>query len=119
MPSSLASPAPVKAGRFVHCVYFWMRDDLTADERLIFEQGLATLAGLKTVRAGYIGTPPPSQRGIVDGSFDYALVVAFDDPAGHAAYQEHADHEVFRQETKGFWQDIKIYDTITQDFSQR
>ena len=119
MPTSLSSKAPVQAGQFVHCVYFWIREDLTEEERETFKQGLTMLANLETVRAGYIGTPPPSERDIVDGSYDYALVLAFDDSAGHDAYQEHPDHETFRQQTTGFWRDIKIYDLITQDLSQR
>lgn len=36
--------------------------------------------------------------------------------AGHAAYQAHPDHEVFRQQTVGFWEDIEIYDTLTRAF---
>lgn len=116
LTASSLGPASAPAGQFVHAVYFWMRADLDADERATFEQGLATLQGLPSVRAGYVGTPPPGERDIVDDSFDYALVLAFDDPDGHAAYQEHPDHERFRQQTEGFWKDIKIYDSITQAY---
>ncbi|MEM1268590.1 MAG: Dabb family protein [Bacteroidota bacterium] len=110
--TSSAAAAP-KPGQFVHCVYFWMRPDLSTEERALFERGLQMLKAIDTVRAGFVGTSPPAERGIVDDSYDYALVLAFDDSAGHEVYQVHPDHEQFRQDTVGFWQDIKIYDTIT------
>lgn len=119
MSTSPMSTSSRQAGQFVHCVYFWMREDLSEEERETFEKGLAMLARLETVRHAFIGAPPPSQREIVDGSYDYALVLAFDDAEGHDAYQVHADHELFRQQTVGFWRDIKIYDTITVDLTQR
>lgn len=112
-PSSPADTPAAQAGQFVHCVYFWMRDDLSDADRATFEQGLETLKNLDSVTAGYVGTPPPGERDIVDDSFDYALVLAFADTAGHDAYQEHPDHETFRQQTVGFWRDIKIYDMLT------
>ncbi len=99
-------------GTFVHCVYFWMKDDLTAEQLAAFEKGLAGLAGLGMVRHGFYGTPAATDRPIIDRSYAYALVVVFDDAAAHDAYQEAAFHETFRQESSSLWKEVKIYDFL-------
>ena len=97
---------------FVHCVYFWLRDDLTDAERGRFVEGVRSLTTLDTVRHGWVGTPADTDRPVIDRSYSYALVVAFDDEAGHDAYQVHPVHDRFRDTCASLWIQVKIYDFV-------
>ena len=100
---------------FVHCVYFWLRNDLTADEEQRFASGLDSLVGIRDVKAGYFGTPASTDRPIIDRSYSYALVVVFEDQSAHDAYQEDEIHDVFRETCASLWTDVKIYDFTDVD----
>ena len=95
---------------FVHCVYFWLRDDLTAEERQRFTQGLQSLTEIEGVKEGYVGTPASTDRPVIDRSYAYALVVVFEDQAAHDAYQEDEVHDAFRDTCAALWTDVRIYD---------
>lgn len=98
---------------FVHCVYFWLRDDLDAEDHETFVEGLSSLTSIDVVRHGFVGTPASTDRPIIDRSYSYALVCVFDDGARHDAYQVHPTHDDFRDACASFWQDVKIYDFET------
>lgn len=103
---------PMKKGTFVHCVYFWLKEDLTESQLKTFRSGLDALIGIDSVRHGYYGAPAGTDRPIIDRSYSYALVVVFDDKAGHDAYQVADVHDVFRQDSGSFWTEVKIYDFV-------
>ena len=69
---------------FIHTVFFWLRDDLSS-----------------------------ADREIIDRSYSYALVVMFDDEAGHDAYQVAPVHDRFRDSCARLWRQVRIYDAIT------
>ena len=95
----------------VHNVYFWLKEDLTADNRAAFLQGLESLRAIETVREMYVGTPAPTAvRPVVDRSYDVALTVILDDLAGHDVYQDHEIHEAFVKQCSSFWTRVQIYD---------
>ncbi len=98
---------------FLHSVYFWLRDDLTSLDRDRFVEGVNALLAIETVRHGYVGTPASTDRKIIDRSYSYGLVVAFDDRDGHDIYQDDAIHDRFRDECADLWEDVKIYDMET------
>lgn len=97
---------------FVHSVYFWLRDDLTAAERAEFVDGVHSLATIESVRHGYVGVPADTERAIIDRSYSYALVAVFDDVEGQDAYQVHPVHDRFRERCAPFWQRVVIYDSV-------
>lgn len=98
---------------FVHAVYFWLRDDLTPDERTRYEAGLRSLAAIEGVRAAYIGSPAPTDRPVIERGYSRALVLVFDDEAAHDAYQVHPVHDRFRAECGGFWTAVRIFDSVS------
>lgn len=98
----------------VHSVFFWLRDDLSADDRARFVSGVQTLPGISWVRHGSVGVPAPTDRPIIDRSYSYALTLMFDDLAAHDAYQVDPAHEKFVSENKGAWSKIVIYDAIEE-----
>ncbi len=98
---------------FVHSVYFWLRADLTPEQRDTFEAGLQSLKAIPDVHTGYVGTPAATDRPIIDRSYSHALIAVFEDRQAHDAYQVHPDHDRFRSDCAGFWSDIRIYDCET------
>lgn len=98
---------------FVHAVYFWLRDDLTPDERARFEAGLRSLAGIEDVQQGHVGVPAPTDRPVIERSYSHALVLTFADAAAQDAYQRHPVHDRFREECAGYWGALRIYDSIS------
>ena len=98
---------------FSHSVYFWLRDDLSADATARFVDGIRSLTTIESVAHGFIGTPARTDREIIDRSYSYALVVFFADEAAHDAYQVHPVHDRFREQCGGSWKQIVIYDAVS------
>ena len=94
-----------------HTVYFWLKDGLTDADRKSFEAGMKSLAGAPTVRRVFTGTPAATpSRGVVDNSFDYNLVLWFDDVAGHDAYQVSDTHLKFVADHEAKFDVVKVFD---------
>ncbi len=95
-----------------HTVYFWLKDGLSAEELKSFEEGIRSLTGAPTVKRLFLGTPAGTpSRGVVDNSFDYNLVLWFDDVAGHDAYQVSPTHLKFVADHEAKFDVVKVMDT--------
>jgi hypothetical protein len=95
----------------VHTVYFWLNEGLSDDELRSFEEGVSSLVDAPTVRQIYVGTPAATpSRGVVDNSFDYSLVLWFDDVAGHDAYQVSEVHQQFVADHEDKFATVRVYD---------
>ena len=99
---------------FVHTVYFWLKSDLSVEQKMTFIDGLKALLSIKTVRFGHFGTPADTDRPIIERGYSYALIAAFDGAAGHEHYQVVDVHERFRQQCGTFWEKVVIYDSISE-----
>jgi Stress responsive A/B Barrel Domain len=97
---------------FVHSVYFWLKPDLTEEQRAKFWESVRSLTTIESVRQGFVGSPASTDRPIIDRSYSCALIVIFDDDAGHDAYQVHPVHDKFREECAPFWSKVLIYDAV-------
>ncbi|WP_040300355.1 Dabb family protein [Arcticibacter svalbardensis] len=93
-----------------HHVLFWLKADMTTDQKTAFRQSLEALKGVETANSVYIGTPAPIERAVVDSSYTYSLTVIFDDLAGHDVYQTHPLHLAFLDSFKVYFEKIVIYD---------
>src|SRR4051812_25946797 len=98
---------------FVHSVYFWLNDDLSAERTTSFIDGIRSLAAIDCVQQGFIGVPAATNREIIDTSYSYALVLSFANAADQDAYQVHPVHDAFREKSGGSWKKIVIYDSIS------
>ena len=100
---------------FVHCVYFWLRADLSPAEHAAFRAGVRSLAGLESVVQSHMGPPAGTARPVIDSSYSWALIAVFRDQQGHDAYQVHPVHDAFRANCASFWTRVQIYDVNTSD----
>lgn len=98
---------------FVHAVYFWLRDDLTAEERNKFETRAKALLTIKGVEHGYLGIPAATDRAVIERGYSKALILVFADEAAEVAYQVDPVHDRFRDECGSFWTKVRIYDSVS------
>jgi hypothetical protein len=95
---------------FTHCVFFWLKEGMTADEKAVFERKLRALIDIPSVLFGSVGTPAATERSVIDRSYTWGLTVAFEDLAGHDAYQVDETHLDFRDTCSKFFQKVVVYD---------
>ncbi len=98
---------------FYHCVHFWLKDDLTDEQRSAFLGGLQSLADSQATESVRVGVPAQTPREIVDNSYDYQLLVVFKDKAAHDIYQDSDPlHKAFVDGFLGTWTKIMIFDSL-------
>ena len=94
-----------------HVVVVWLKDPGNATHRqTIIDESevLRTIPGVLSLKSG---TVIPSERAIVDSSFDVALIVSFADAAAMQAYLAHPLHVQLVNETlKPLVAKIRVYD---------
>jgi hypothetical protein len=95
---------------FTHCVFFWLKPGMTADDKAEFERKLRALTTISSVVHGTVGTPARTDRPIIDRSYSWGLMVSFKDLAGHDAYQVDPIHDDFRESCSKFFEKVVIYD---------
>lgn len=98
--------------KFIHSVYFWLRRDLDESQIAAFREGLNSLLTIEKIQQGYVGVPAATDRPIIDRTYDYALILVFENPEDHDRYQYHSVHERFRTTFGTFWLRVQIYDMI-------
>jgi hypothetical protein len=98
---------------FIHTVFFWLRPDLPPADRRAFEAGVASLRGVAGVRQAWWGRPAATNRPVIDRTYSCGLTLAFEDQAGHDAYQEDPIHLSFVEQNRDKWTRVQIYDYET------
>ena len=112
-PNIDTDPKQVFKHEFVHVVYFWLKPSQSEAEVAEFEAGLRKmLEDSEHASTGHIGKPAGTPREVVDNSYDYCLVVTFDDAASHEAYQQEPPHDRFREVNARFTERVQIYDSM-------
>ncbi len=108
---SLAARAGDTGGTVEHVVVVWLKTpgDLEARQRVITaSQVLASIPGVVSLKAG---TVLPSERPVVDSSFDVALSVTFTDLQAMQDYLHHPAHVRLVEKTlKPLVEKIRVYD---------
>lgn len=92
-----------------HSVYFWLDNSLCDDDA--FERGLRALFEIEVVSAGSFGRAAGTpERTVTHNSFDYALVLEFEDIEKHNAYQVHPEHKVFVENFSQWFKEVRVFD---------
>ena len=95
----------------VHTVFFWLKPELTADQRADFRRGVESLSTIAATEKVYVGTPAGvPDRPIIDKTFAVGLTVICKDVAAHNAYQVDPIHLAFIERFKPYWSRVQIYD---------
>lgn len=99
---------------FYHIVHFWLKPDISPEQREQFLAGLTAIGKSENVTTLRIGTPAGTPREVVDNSYDFQIVVTFADKDAHDRYQspEDAAHQQFIDSCKELWTKVLIYDSL-------
>ena len=110
------SKANVDETAFIHTVFFWMKKEVTEEEKADFvKNGLGKLAKAPTIYKVYYGPPAKSDRDVVDDSFDMAWVVHFKNAADQDAYQTEPIHLKFVEDYQHLWEKVQVYDNLLSE----
>ena len=95
-----------------HNVYFWLKKDLTAEQRATFESELIRVKEIPYLVHGFVGKPAPTEeRPVTDHSFDYSLTLHFKNMVDHDYYQKDCvQHARFVNACKPFFDRVVVYD---------
>ena len=113
-PGPPVAPDGIAKGAIVHNVYFWLNDNVSADDRDAFAESLRSLKQIKAADEIVIGTPAGFDRAIVDNSFDFSLIVHFKNAAAHDRYQEDPHHLSAVQKMTPMIKEVLVYDTVVE-----
>ena len=95
----------------VHTVIFWLKNDLSDEERSTFFKEVDTLGTIPSVEYFHLGTPAQTpKRPVIDDSYDCALTVVLQDLAAQDQYQIDPIHQTFIETCSSFWERVVIYD---------
>jgi Stress responsive A/B Barrel Domain len=97
---------------FVHHVYFWLKKPVTRESRLKFENGLKKLVTIETIIGKHLGTPAPTDRGVIDSTYSYSLLLTFKNKEDQDIYQTHPTHLKFIDECEELWERVLVYDSV-------
>lgn len=97
----------------LHTVFFWLKKDLTDEQRALFETELALIPKISYLASGFCGKPAPTEeRPVTDHSFDYSLSLSFKSMKDHEFYQSDCpDHLRFVNTCKPFFDKVVVYDS--------
>lgn len=110
-----SAPRIAPAGAVSHVVLFWLKvpDEEAAVDRLIeTSEEFRKIPGVLDVQCG---TAIPSERPVVDDSYDLAVIVTCDNADALQSYLEHPLHKIAAEEiVKPLVERVQIYDIQTR-----
>ena len=97
---------------FIHHVFFWLKKPVTREIRIKFENGLKELVTIETIVGKHLGIPASTDRGVIDSSYSYSLLLTFNSKEDQDIYQTHPVHLKFIDECEDLWERVVVYDSI-------
>lgn len=97
--------------KFVHHVYFWLKQPDNAGDKARLIEGLRKLSRVGTIRTHHIGTPAATDREVIDRSYAVSWMLTFDSKADQDAYQVDPIHLRFVDECAPLWERVVVYDS--------
>lgn len=99
-------------GSFVHIVFFWLKEPENAEAHARFLKALTDfIHNTPVIKTQHIGTPADTSRPVIDSSYSYCLVTAFESQKEHDIYQEHPLHKEFIESAQDLWEKVLVYDS--------
>ena len=108
---SYAQPTALP-GKFVHSVYFWLKNpDNPSDREEFLKHLTAFISSSKYATSYHIAPPAGTPREVVDNSYTYNLVVTFESAELQDLYQKEDVHLKFVEDASHLWDRVQIYDS--------
>lgn len=101
-----------KTDRFIHHVFFWLKEPVTLEVRSKFENALKELICTETILDSHLGIPAPTKREVIDNSYTYSLLLTFRNKEEQDIYQTHPKHLKFIDECEDLWDKVVVFDSV-------
>ncbi|PRD48773.1 Dabb family protein [Sphingobacterium haloxyli] len=102
----------IAKGTILHSVYFWLKEDISQEEEqdfLHFFEELREVPGVQTLQYGK--PAPTNPRPVVDNSFQYNLLVTFQNLEDINTYETHPTHTAAAEKYSKYWTKVEVKDT--------
>lgn len=101
-----------KYGPIVHSVYFWLKEDITDQEKIDFINFFEALKKITSIQTLKYGPPAPANpRPVVDNSFSYNLIVTFANIDNLNSYEVDPIHLEAIEKYEQYWTKVEVRDT--------
>jgi len=97
---------------FTHHVFFWLRNKISDADREDLLAGLQTLAAIEPKISIHIGVKASTNRPVIDTSYDFSLLMIFNNLEEQESYQIHPTHQEFVKNCQHLWEKVTIYDSV-------
>jgi hypothetical protein len=112
--SSCAAPAESGLGKnFVHHVFFWLKQPVTPENRIKFENALKELVTIEVIMDYHIGIPAGTSRDVIDGTYSYSVLTINKSKEDQDNYQTHPKHLKFIEDCQDLWEKVVVYDSVS------
>jgi hypothetical protein len=111
-PGNKQTGINAKNGTIMHSVYFWLKKDISKEEEQDFLQYFELLKSTPGVASLSFGKPAKTKRrDVTDNSFDYNLVILFNNLQQISIYENHPDHLAGAKKYQKYWEKVQVRDT--------
>jgi hypothetical protein len=111
-PSNVSAKQKELKKRFIHHVYFWLKNKGNAADKTKLIEGLRKLSAVKTIQQFHIGMPADTNREVIDSSYSVSWMLLFKNAKDQASYQTDPIHLKFVEECANLWSKVVVYDTV-------
>jgi hypothetical protein len=120
MAGCASAPKIEEPGPVQHVIVCWLKEQGNIEAREYIIQACKTLERIPGVLAVSVGGVLPSQRSMVDSSFDVALVITLSDIDILPTYITHPVHQrVLNEVVKPLAEKVLVYDFVENHASIR
>jgi hypothetical protein len=98
--------------KFIHHVYFWLKNPDSKEDKAKLVEGLKKLSAVKTIKTFHIGKPAGTSRDVIDGTYAISWFTLFDNGPDQESYQKDPIHLKFVEECSQLWTKVVVYDSI-------
>lgn len=97
---------------FVHHVYFWLKNASSKEDHARLLKGLQTISKIEVIKMAHVGIPADTNRSVIDTSYQFSLLLMFDNRKDQDVYQNHPVHLQFVKECENLWTKVIVYDSV-------
>lgn len=96
---------------FYHVVYFWLKEPNEANKKTFLSYVKEYTSSIDVIQDAFIGTPAATDRPVIDNTYTYSIVLAFNSKKDQDIYQEHPVHLKFVEKAQNMWSKVQVYDS--------
>lgn len=98
--------------KFIHHVYFWLKNADSREDRAKLVEGLTKLSKVTTIKTFHIGQPADTNRDVIERTYAVSWFTLFDNAADQASYQVDPIHLKFVEDYSHLWSKVIVYDSV-------